>query len=59
MLTITWHGEKLPAGIPITQVYGLVFDREGRMLLEVENKRGSFLFPNTTVTKKFGFDKKE
>lgn len=44
MLTITWHGEKVPAGIPITQVYGLVFDREGRMLLKVENKRGRRVF---------------
>ena len=45
MLTITWHGEKVPAGIPITQVYGLAFDREGRMLLKVENKKGEPSLP--------------
>ena len=44
MLRITWHTEKVPDGLPVTQVYGLVFDREGRMLLKVEQKRGRLVF---------------
>lgn len=44
MLKITWHEAEVPSGIPVTQVYGLVFDREGRMLLKVETKRGKQVF---------------
>ncbi len=44
MLKITWHEEDVPAKIPVTQVYGLVFDREGRMLLKAETKRGERIF---------------
>ena len=44
MLNITWYEEEVPSEIPVTQVYGLVFDREGRMLLKVENKRGKRIF---------------
>ncbi|MBR2460289.1 MAG: NUDIX domain-containing protein [Clostridia bacterium] len=44
MIKITWKTEKVPAGIPITQVYGLIFDKNGRMLLKVENKNGKTVY---------------
>ena len=44
MLRITWKSEKVPAGIPITQVYGLIFDRDGRTLLKVEIKKGKRVY---------------
>lgn len=39
MLRITWKSGEVPAGLPVTQVYGLVFDREGRMLLIAKKRK--------------------
>ncbi len=40
MATFTWHNGEVPKNLKVTQVYGLVFTADGRMLLKVETKRG-------------------
>lgn len=44
MFKITWHNEEVPKELKITQVYGLVFDENGRFLLRVENKKGKQVY---------------
>ncbi|MBQ9115927.1 MAG: NUDIX hydrolase [Clostridia bacterium] len=44
MITITWHGSPVPEGVKITQVYGIIFDQNGRMLLKIENKKGKNVY---------------
>lgn len=41
MATFTWHNGEVPKGLQITQVYGLVFTADGRMLLKVERKNST------------------
>ena len=36
MAIFTWHNGNVPEGMKVTQVYGLVFTKDGRMLLKVE-----------------------
>lgn len=36
MAIFTWHKGNVPEGMKVTQVYGLVFTKDGRMLLKVE-----------------------
>lgn len=36
-MIITWHNDKVPEGIKIKQVYGLLFVKDGRMLLRIED----------------------
>jgi hypothetical protein len=38
MATFKWFDGEVPANVKIRQVYGLVFTKDGRMLLRVENK---------------------
>ena len=37
MAKYTWYNEKVPQGIEIKQVYGIIFSSDGRMLLKIEN----------------------
>ena len=36
----TWYSEEVPEGMKTTQVYGIVFTTDGRLLLKVEKKHG-------------------
>lgn len=36
MAIFTWYNGNVPEGMKVTQVYGLVFTKDGRMLLKVE-----------------------
>ena len=38
MATFTWYNGEVPNSLKVRQVYGLIFTRDGRMLLKVENK---------------------
>ena len=38
MATFTWHDGYVPEGMEIKQVYGLIFSRDGRLLLRVEKE---------------------
>ena len=38
MAIITWHNGEVPKGMEIRQVYGLIFTKDGRILLTVEDK---------------------
>ena len=38
MAKFTWHNGEVPKGIDITQVYGLIFSNNGRLLLKTEAK---------------------
>jgi ADP-ribose pyrophosphatase YjhB (NUDIX family) len=40
MAIFTWKKESVPKELKITQVYGIIFSRDGRVLLKVEEKRG-------------------
>ena len=40
MAVFTWHNGIVPEGMKVTQVYGLVFTKDGRLLLRVERKEG-------------------
>ena len=44
MVRITWHEGHVPHELSVTQIYGLIFDNEGRILLKVEEKRGKKVF---------------
>lgn len=39
MVKITWFNDMVPEGMKITQSYGIIFDKKGRVLLKVENKK--------------------
>ena len=39
MATFTWKNGEVPQGMKVTQVYGLVFTTDGRMLLIVKHKK--------------------
>lgn len=40
MTIFTWHNGIVPEGMRVTKVYGLVFTRDGGLLLRVERKEG-------------------
>lgn len=43
MVKITWHKGQVPEGMKVKQVYGLLFTRDGRFLVRIENKpKGKF-----------------
>ena len=44
MAKITWCPCEVPPFLPVTQVYGIVFDTQGRILLKVEEKGGKQIF---------------
>ena len=41
VVKFSWHEKEVPKGILTTQVYGVVFDKNGRVLLKVQNKNGN------------------
>lgn len=38
-MKIIWHNGEVPEGLEIRQVYGLIFTRDGRMMMRIENKK--------------------
>lgn len=38
MLSIEWFDGEVPSGLPLRQVYGVIFTEDGRMLLKVDLK---------------------
>ena len=44
MIKITWHEGKVPDNLPITQVYGLIFTSDGRILVRVEKKKDKTVY---------------
>ena len=40
MAIIKWESGPVPEGMKITQVYGIILDRTGRVMLRVDNKQG-------------------
>ncbi len=44
MATFTWHNGNAPAGMKVTQVYGLVFTTDGRILLRVEKEENGIKY---------------
>ena len=38
MSIFKWHNGEVPSGIKVTQVYGVIFTKDGRTLLKVEEK---------------------
>ena len=38
MVVFTWYNGEVPTGMKVGQVYGLVFTRDGRMLMKVDTK---------------------
>ena len=40
MIKITWHNEPVPQNMKIKQVYGIVFNENGKILMRVENNNG-------------------
>ena len=43
-MKITWFNGEVPANLKVTQVYGIVFVSDGRMLLKVEEKKGKKVY---------------
>ena len=43
-IKLSWFESEVPAGMDVNQVYGIVFDEFGRILLRVENKDGKQVF---------------
>ncbi len=39
MANFTWFKRKMPDGLVVRQVYGIVFDEEGKVLLRIEDGR--------------------
>ena len=39
MVKITWKNEQVPQNMPIRQAYGIVFAKDGRMLVRIETKK--------------------
>ena len=39
MLKITWIENSVPSSLKVTQVYGIIFDIYGRILLKIEDKK--------------------
>ena len=44
MARFQWVGERVPEGMRITQVYGIILDREGRVMLRVEKHAGGIRY---------------
>ena len=41
MATFTWYNGEVPTGIRVKQVYGIIFDTKGRVLMKVSNSDGA------------------
>ena len=44
MARFEWVGERVPEGMRITQVYGIILDREGRVMLRLEKTAGGIRY---------------
>ena len=44
MARFEWVGDRVPEGMRITQVYGIILDREGRVMLRVEKRAGGIRY---------------
>ena len=44
MAKFTWKSAPVPEGMEIRQVYGILFSKDGRMLLKVEDKNGRSVY---------------
>lgn len=43
MAEYTWHRGRVPEGIRVTQVYGIIFSEDGKMLISADN--GHYTLP--------------
>ena len=60
MATFTWYKGEVPNNLEVRQVYGLIFTRDGRMLLKVEDKsRGKVYSLAGGTPESFDKDKEE
>ena len=39
MVSYTWHKGVMPEGLPVRQVYGIAFSKDGRIFLRIDNGR--------------------
>lgn len=44
MARFEWIGDRVPEGMRITQVYGIILDREGRVMLRLEKTAGGIRY---------------
>ena len=44
MARFEWVGDRVPEGMMITQVYGIILDREGRVMLRLEKTAGGIRY---------------
>ena len=44
MARFEWVGDRVPEGMRITQVYGIILDREGRVMLRLEKTAGGIRY---------------
>ena len=44
MARVEWVGDRVPEGMRITQVYGIILDREGRVMLRLEKTAGGIRY---------------
>ena len=44
MARFEWVGDRVPEGMRITQVYGIILDREGRVMLRLEKRAGGIRY---------------
>ena len=44
MARFAWIGDRVPEGMRITQVYGIILDREGRVMLRLEKTAGGIRY---------------
>ena len=58
MAKFIWHDGEVDEGLEVRQVYGLIFTRDGRMLMKVENKGDHKVYSLAGGTPEdFDFDK--
>ena len=44
MIKLSWHNGEVPNNLKITQVYGVIFTQDGRILLKLETKNGKKVY---------------
>jgi ADP-ribose pyrophosphatase YjhB (NUDIX family) len=44
MAIFTWKSSSVPEGMNVTQVYGIIFSKDGRILLQTENDCGNIKY---------------
>lgn len=58
MVKITWHSGEVPESMKVKQVYGLLFTRDGRFLVRIENTpKGKFYTLAGGTPEKFDKDR--